>query len=330
MKFGEVTLAKVRGPSDLRELLPEEIVSSETVIVKPNWFSPHQANYTTAEVLGMLLDALEGRVIVTEAYTLEKHDGSMELTVEGERVGWRWIMEHPDWDWALEGAWEELRRQDRWFLDAHGLTETMEDHGAEYLNVTEEVWSGRTANPSKVKERVEERYAPVRVERLYSCLPSVLETHKGAPLISLGKLKGIGGSYPSLTLKNLFGLIPDPLRSWWHGPEDRHLGESIIDTAKLYASHFDLYGVCEAIREATAPNPQGHVEVGWGRYDVIKDLGFAAGGRDLVNLDAVICGLIGVEPSEVSYLALGEKAFGAYDSDQVERARMVSGEWIPR
>jgi uncharacterized protein (DUF362 family) len=161
-------------------------------------------------------------------------------------------------------------------------------------------------------------------------MPKELKAHEGAPLISLGKVKGIGGKFPSLALKNLFGLIPDPLRSWWHGPGDARLGESIIDITRVYASYFPLYGICEALREATAMSPEGKVEVEWGKYDIVRDLGFASLGGNLMNLDAVTSAIMRVDPSKVSYLTLGEDVFGPYDRVQVERAKVASEDWIPK
>ena len=213
--------------------------------------------------------------------------------------------------------------------EPNGVGDLLREHGADYVNVTEEVWAGRTVDPGEVKERVEERQGPVGEEKLYGFMPKALMAYEGAPLVSLGKVKGIGGTFPSLALKNLFGLIPDPLRSWWHGPGDARLGESIVDIARVYASYFPLYGVCEAFREATAMSPEGEVKVEWGRYDVVKDLGFASLGGNLMNLDAVTSAIMGVDPSKVSYLTLGEEVFGPYDRVQVERAKAVSGDWIP-
>ena len=198
----------------------------------------------------------------------------------------------------------------------------------EYVNVTEEVWKGRTADPAVVKEAVEGRFSPAFTERMYGFLPERLHDLKGSPLISYGKVKGIGGTYPSLALKNLFGLIPDPLRSWWHGPDDRRLADSIVDIAKVYASFFDLYGVCEAINTVTVSNPMGEVKTAWGNYDIVRDLGVVASGPDLVTLDAVLCGLIRVDPEKVGYLKKGEEEFRPYERDLVEESRAVSSDWF--
>ena len=329
-RFGPITIGRVRDASDLKKFLTDHLLKTDVFIVKPSWYSPHPANFTDAETLRILLEALEGRVVVTEAYSLDRQDGGMRFTVGGEEVDWRWIMRNPDWGWAMEeGRWSEFRRQDRWFLDEHGFTDLFQEHGVEYVNVTEEVWRGRTADPGKVRDEVEARYAPAFKEELYSYVPSRLYELRGATLISYGKVKGIGGTFPSLTMKNMFGFIPDPLRSLWHGPDDRWLGKSIVDVNKVYAALFNVYGICEAIRHTTISHPQGEVKVPWGGYNIIRDLGVVALGRPLVTLDAVLCGLIGVDPEEVSYLKLGEEAFGAYDRSLIEEAKMAASDWFP-
>jgi len=328
-RFGDVTLGRVRSSADLKRVLLDLDLEPGVLIVKPSWYSPHPANFTSAEALRMLIEALDRRVVVTEGYSLDRQDGSMKFQVDGEAVDWRWVMKHPSWEWVREGGrWDEFRKQDRWFLDEHGFTDLFEEFGVDYVNVTEEVWSGRVVDPTTVKRAVEEKFKTVIDEKLYSFLPKRFHGLAGSPLISLGRVKGIGGTYPSLTLKNLFGLIPDPLRSSWHGPKDSLLGRSIVDIAKVYASFFGVHGVCEAIESATAEHPEGEVQVPWGRYKVVKGVGAVAVGRNLVSLDAVLCGLMGVDPEKVSYLQEGERAFGRYDRGHVEEARAAASEWF--
>jgi len=329
-QFGSVTVGEVRNSADMRRLLKDPWLSADVFIVKPNWYSPHPANFTDADALRMLLEGLDGRVVVTEAYSLERQDGSMEFTVDGEKVDWRWVMKHPQWDWIREERrWDQLRKQDRWFLDEYGFTDLFRERGVEYTNVTEEVWQGRSADAGKIREVVDARFAPVFREELYSYIPQKLYERRGATFISFGKVKGIRGTFPSLTMKNLFGLIPDPLRSSWHGPSDRWLGRNIVDINKVYSALFNVYGICEALRDATLDHPDGEVKVSWGSYNIVKDLGFVALGRHLVSLDAVLCGLIGVDPEKVSYLELGEKALGIYNRSHVEAAKAAAPGWFP-
>ena len=93
-KFGDVVLARVASASELRGLIPEQVLEADVLIVKPNWFSPHPANFTDADALRMLLEAVDAKVVVVEAYTLERQDGTMAFTVDGEKVDWRWILKH--------------------------------------------------------------------------------------------------------------------------------------------------------------------------------------------------------------------------------------------
>jgi len=326
--FGSVTVSRAQTSTDLRRLFKDPWLKTDVFIVKPNWFSPHPANFTDVETLQVLLDALDGRVIVTEAYSMERQDGSMRFTVDDEEVDWRWIMKHPNWDWIKkEGRWDEIKKQDMWFLDEFGFTDLFNEHGVDYVNVTEEVWQGRTADVGKIKKMVETRFAPVLKEKLYKYVPQRLYDLRGATLISFGKVKGIRGTFPSLAMKNLFGLIPDPLRSWWHGSNDEWLGRSIVDINKIYATLFKVYGICEALRHATVSDPQGEVKVPWGSYSIAKNLGVLTFGRHLVSLDAILCGLIGVAPERVSYIKLGEEAFGFYNRRHVEKAK-ASKDWF--
>ncbi|MFQ6095194.1 MAG: DUF362 domain-containing protein [Candidatus Bathyarchaeia archaeon] len=329
-QFGSVTVGRARNSRDLRRLLKDPWLKADIFIVKPNWMSSHPANFTDAETLRILLEALDGRIVVTEAYSLERQNGNMRFTVDGEEVDWGWIMRHPSWHWIKEGGrWDQIRKQDKWFLDEYGFTDLFDELGVHYLNVTEEVWQGRTVDAWKIKKAVEARFGPVFKEELYGFMPQQLYELRGATLISFGKVKGIRGTFPSLTMKNLFGLIPDPLRSWWHGPNDEWLSRSIVDINKLYASLFRVYGICEAIRYATIRHPEGEVKVPWGSYNIAKDLGVLALGRHLVSVDAILCGLIGIDPEKVSYIRLGEEAFGRYNRHHAEEAKAVAEDWFP-
>ena len=329
-KIGVVNLNKIRDSSDLREILPANVLESETFIIKPNWFSPHTGNYTDAKTLRLLFEVLDGKIKVIESYTLEKQDGSLKFIVDGHDVDWKWIMEHPDWDWIKEQKrWDQLRKQDNWFLSEFGFKDLFSEFGVEYINITEEIWQGYSANSKNIKREVERKYTPVVNEKLYQMFPSKLLSYRDHVFINFGKIKGIKSKYPSLTLKNMFGLIPDPLRSWWHGPEDRLLSQNIVDINKIYATFFDVYGLCEGIYSAVVSNPKGSIKVPWGNYDIIENLGFAAFSNHLVSLDALICRLIDIEPLEVGYIRKGEKVFGEFDKNVIQDVKIIRKNWFP-
>jgi hypothetical protein len=329
-RFGSVKVRRVRSSRGLKRLLKGILPESDVYLVKPNWYSPMRGGYTDAAALETLLSALPGRAIVVEGYSGDRQDGSVIYRVHGEKVDWQWLLKNPDLGWILEdGNLEVMRSWDRWYRDSLGLTDVMERHGCEYLSVTEEILAGRAEDPHVVKKRVEERYPAVQYSRLYDYMPSRLAEYTGAPLISLGHLKGAGSTYPSLTIKNLFGLVPDPWRSWWHGKGDTRLSRSIIDIAKIYSSYFSLIGICEAFSCYTVTDPLGEVKLSWEAYRVEDGDGFVACGASLTDLDSVVCGLIGVDPSKVGYFKEAKDVFGGYDEDAVSEASACSRQWFP-
>ncbi len=70
------------------------------------------------------------------------------------------------------------------------------------------------------------------------------------------------------------------------------------------------------------------MKTAWGNYEIVRDLGVVASGLHLVTLDAVLCGLIRVNPEKVGYIKKGEEEFGPYDRDLVKKARAVSSDWF--
>jgi hypothetical protein len=329
-RFGSVKVGRVSGGMGLRRMLKEALPESDLYFVKPNWYSPLRGGYTDAAALDTLLSALPGKAIIVEGYSNDRQDDSTTYRAGTEKIDWMWLMKHPELDWLGGENLENMRRQDRWFRDSHGITDTLNRHGAEYLSVTEELLAGRVEDPATVKARVESRYLAVEHDKLYSYMPSRLAEHTGSPLISFAHVKGARGNYPSLTLKNMFGLIPDPLRSWWHGPKDARLSRSIVDIAKVYAAYFPLVGVCEALSCYTVTDPNGDVKAPWGSYRVEDGGGFVACGAKLVEVDAVVSGLIRVDPEKVGYTGPAEQTFGAYSRAAVASAVEAGEKWFPR
>ena len=74
-------------------------------------------------------------------------------------------------------------------------------------------------------------------------------------MISFAKFKG-----PTrLAISNLFGLIPDPLRSAWHGPNITYFARVCCNLAKLTARMFPLSGINEALYSAVRWNRKGFI-----------------------------------------------------------------------
>jgi len=328
-RFGSVTVARARRSVDLKQLFEDPLLKTDTIVIKPNWVGTDRSyGFTECDALRMLLEALDHRIVVTESYNLGRGppDSGMKFTVDGQEVnwrwlfmgkGWKWLEKNPGWDWFREGGhWDLIRKHDKWFLDEYGFTDLFNEHGVEYVNVTEEVWQGRVTDPREIKNAVENKFLPVFKEELCGCIPKKLYELRGATFISFAKLKKPYKDIVSFTLKNFFGLLPDPLRAWWH----QWFDSSLVNTIKIYSSLFNVYGICEGI----------HYVPWWEKNKkILKDLGIVAFGRHLVSVDAVLCGLVGVDLEKVSYIKVAEETFGAYDRRHVEEAKAAGADWFP-
>jgi uncharacterized protein (DUF362 family) len=340
-RFGQTTIAKVSNSDELRRLLVDPWLESETIIIKPNFVATDPGYATDSEALRMLLEALDSRIVVTESHMIPRSmnllEEGMGFTVDDKEVnwkwltggGWSWLIENPSWDWFKEGGhWEQIKKEDKAFLDERGFTDLFKEFDVEYVNVTDEVWSGRIADPTEVKRSVESRFNPVHIEKLYSMVPRKLYDLHGSTFISFAKLQ----NYTSFTLKNLFGMIPDPFRAWWHGPKNSRLTESIVGINKVYRSLFNVYGICEALHTTPVSDPEGEFESIMGKYNIVKGLGVVAFGRDPVSLDAIFCNLAGFDLTEWgAHIDMAEEeGLGAYDREALKESKTKVGDWLTR
>ena len=344
-RFGRTTIAKVSNSDELRRILVDPWLESEIIIIKPNWVTTEPGGYTEADTLRMVFESLDSKFVVTESLHIGRSMNilkeGMSFTVGEKEVNWKWLMKGDGWSWLIEnpgwswfkrgGHWEQIKREDQAFLDEYGFTDLFKEFDVSYVNVTDEVWSGRIADPAEVKNSVESRFKPVRTERLYSMVPKKLYDLRGSTFISLAKLK----QYASFTLKNMFGMIPDPLRPWWHGPQNSMIASSIVDINKVYHSLFNVYGICEALYTTAVPHPKGKFQGTYmGRYNIIEGFGVVAFGRNLVSLDSIMLHLtepwIGIaekvnrKPIELAE----EEGLGTCDREALKEAKIKVGNWL--
>ncbi len=282
---------RIESIADLRRLFVEVGLDGERIVVKPNWFSLHPGNYTDARILDLTLAALPGHAVVVEAYTGMRHDGSLRITARNGRR-----------------HWDRLRQQDAWFLATTGIGDVLARHGAEYVNVTEAVWSGQVAPAVDVAARVEARYGAIDQPELYGYVPQRLFDLAGCMLLSLARFKPPW----SLSLKNLFGLIPDPFRDRWHGAGDRDLGRSIVNIATVYHALFPAVGLVETLAPFALYGAGGQYHTPWGDYDLRPAAGIVFCGRSLPAVDAAAARAFGADPAKLEYLQLADGRLGCW------------------
>ena len=111
----------------------------------------------------------------------------------------------------------------------------------------------------------------------------------------------------------MFGLIPDPVRAWWHGPGNRRLAKSILGINMVYGALFRLTGVFEA--------PHGG-----GPSPFTRDVAVSGG---VAQLDAILNHVTGCDVRRAGYITLGNDLFGAFDSGLLSEAEERLGGWFP-
>jgi uncharacterized protein (DUF362 family) len=265
------------------------------VVIKPNWGTVEC--FTEAEILDWALAAIPGDKLVIESHGWARNEETLRHQASP----------------GLTKA--NLRRGDRWFLGYTGIDRVLEKHHVAYLNLTEEIWAGRAADPALIQKTVETHFPPVEQKDLYAKVPARLYEMRGGSLLSLAKHKIV--FYPlgvSFSIKNLFGLVPGPSRGKYHGKDNVLLDQSIVDINKIYRSLFSLKGVVEAVQSF------GRLETDEERTRVYPGRGLAMASEDTVSLDAFAAVIGGRMPDSVGHLRLAAQTFGSWDMETCEEA----------
>ena len=258
------------------------------VLIKPNWGTVEC--YTESQVLDWALSSIPGDKLVIESHGWARNEETLLGTDPGR----------------LTKA--NLRRGERWFLGYSHTDEVLRKHGVEYLNLTEEIWAGRAADPVRVRQVVEEKFEPLQDDELYTKVPARLFELRGGTLLSLSKFKVVFQPLGvSFSIKNLFGLIPGPSRSKYHGKAHARLDQSIVDINKVYRSLFAVKGVVEAVQSAGTLEKEGQ------RTQVHPGRQIAFASADTVSLDAFAAVIGGRSPDGVGHLRCAAQTFGPWD-----------------
>jgi hypothetical protein len=323
IQIGDSTFSRVYKPAELTSLLKNKIPGSDPLIVKVDMVAVEKIYPKNLDVLQCITAAAKGKIIVTEGHLLWRprilDPNGLRFMADGVELdwnqllkgrGWRWLLKNPDWDWFINGPhWSHLMKENNLYLKKYGYLDFFKDNGIEYVNATDETWAGYVADPKIVKEAVESKYPPAKIEKVYGLVPEKLFRHRDSTLISLSKRK----EYPSLTMKNLFGLTSDPVRAWWHGYKNKRLDNSILDMDKVYGALFNLIRLFEATR-GDGPTP------------FTRDIGVSS---SVAQLDALICQVAGFDLGKMLYISSGNNMFGTYTPELLADAKTKLGGWFP-
>lgn len=241
---------KINSKKDIEVILEQLAITSKTVLIKPNWVGAYNGGYTDARVIDLFLQALKGKkVIFIESYTFWRTDKKKDA--KGDYFSSRYA--------NLEKGiqhWDFFKKMDDWFLNFTGIGSILKKHKAEYLNITNQVWEKNVAHSNIIKELVLNKYSHVAIDDMYAYIPKKIYDFSGSNLISLAKAKIDSAYGASFSIKNLFGLIPDPTRydKYHGGDKEDILTQSIIDVHKIYQSLFKVSFMVESIFEYGSMN----------------------------------------------------------------------------
>lgn len=264
-------IARARESGELAEILARVLPTADRYLVKVTWHGYAQGTYTGPGALDLLLGALPGRAIVVEGHTSSRNVGGLDIEWEAD------AKKHRTW----------IRQQDLEFQRRTGLAEVMARHKAQYLNVTEEWWDGACAPAEDVRSAL----GDVRLENpdLAGFVPSALMELRGTPFVSFARFKG-----PTrLGISNLFGMIPHPLRTAWHGAAITDFAAVCSDMARIYGTLFPLFGLVEAFESAVRWDRRGLYRSRWGNYDLVYTDGLFTLSEGLVGADILASRLQG-------------------------------------
>lgn len=287
MQVDGVVIERIRNFRTFKSFTKKLEISGQVFVIKPCWRDAK--HFTSPRTLEWLFKSLEGRKVVVESYSPWRNKNFLEE--KKRKRGRRTVVTENN---ARE-KWKWIKKQDKWFLKQSGIEKVLKKFGVEYVNVTEEVWSGRTTEPEKVRELVETRFTPVANTKLYSLIPQKIFDLRDSTLISLNlwiKQKN-KETFRTSTL-NIFDLIPDPVKSKeWVGKNNEKLASSIVEINKVYRGLFPTNFWINEIADSKI---------------------FVGGSQNSVSADAAAALLLGFDPKKIRHLIYAAKVFGGYSA----------------
>lgn len=186
------------------------------------------------------------------------------------------------------------RRDNEYLLSASGLYSVIKEHGVRYVDLNTD-----DLHLTKLRSRFTD------LQQLY--LPETL--YNADLLVSMPKLKTHHWAGVTLSLKNMFGVVPGSVYGWpknalhWAGIEG-----SILDiNSSLLIPRFAIVDGIVGMEGNGPLQGQG------------KKSGVLIFGDDLVAVDATAARLMKIEPRKVKYLELADEFLGNIGYERIEQ-----------
>jgi uncharacterized protein (DUF362 family) len=184
------------------------------------------------------------------------------------------------------------RRDTEYLLKASGLAEILKAHRARYVDLNED--AVRAVPLQSAFTKLETLYFP----------ETVLDTDL---LVSMPKLKTHHWAGVTLSMKNLFGVVPSAVYGW---PKNAlhyaGIDESILDINSSLG--LPRFAIIDGIVGMEGNGPiQGQA----------KHCGVLLFGHDLVAVDATAARVMNIEPAEIAYLAEADRFLGNIAKERI-------------
>ena len=279
-----------------QEALQSLNIPTEFLVVKPNWVSNDPEGHTDAETLRWLFESVrpDQRIIILESYTPWRGLACPGINAK-ENIGVDLVSGKAHWDF--------YQRQDEYFLHETGIGRVLHDYQARYLNITNEYWNQHCCHPTAIAEELQRRSFDITFEEFCSYIPTqIYDIRDRATFVSLTKIKLETEILPiriSLSLKNVFGLIPHPARmNPYHGVNHQSTPMAIADINKVYAALFrESVWINDGMRSVIHHYCTGHERIE-------QNTGLLFVGRDPIQVDSQACQTYAIDPKDVPYLQL--------------------------
>jgi hypothetical protein len=291
-RVGRGTIASITDRAGMTGLLNGLLGERrpDRIIVKVTWHGYATGTYTDPAALDLLLSALPAKAVIVEGHTSSRNLGGAKFNWETEA--------------RQNRAW--IRQQDAEYLRRTGLAELMTRHGAQYVNITEAFWDEDCVPARQINRFLEQRGVTLHNPELAQFIPCILFENACCPMISFAKFKG-----PTrLSISNMFGLLPEPLRAAWHGPNITYMARVCCDLVKLYGTLFDLYGINEALYTAVRWNRKGLYRSRWGNYDLVENTGYLTASSEVVTADILASRLQGQDVTRSAFFDVVRSELG--------------------
>jgi uncharacterized protein (DUF362 family) len=186
------------------------------------------------------------------------------------------------------------RRDNEYVLRASGLLDTLRDAGAHYVDLNMDA-----VRPVEVGSRY------TRLGQLY-----IGETIANADLlVSMPKLKTHHWAGVTLSLKNMFGIMPGAIYGW---------PKNVLHFAGIEQSILDINAALRVPRFNIVDGIVG-MEGNGPIQGAARQSGVLVFGPDPVAVDATAARLMGIEPRNIWYLAQADRFLGNMADDRIEQ-----------